>query len=116
MRMGRANSTLICRNVTMNGRRTSLRLEREMWAALQEIAEREGTSLSDLCGELDRDRRESSLTAGVRVFIVSYFRAAATEDGHRLAGHGQAAGKGAKDDHRAGQGRTGGGRNTRLIA
>ena len=30
----------------------------------------------------------TSLTAALRVFVMSYFRAAATEDGHHKAGHG----------------------------
>jgi hypothetical protein len=33
---------------------------------------------------------ETSFTAAVRVFSMSYFRAASTEEGHRLAGHGSA--------------------------
>jgi predicted DNA-binding ribbon-helix-helix protein len=81
-------STLVSRNVVVGAKRTSLRLEPAMWKSLEEIARREAVSLHRLCTEIDARRRESSLTAAIRVFILSYFRAAATEQGHRTAGHG----------------------------
>ena len=56
-----------------------------MWDALTEICAREGRSLHDICTEVDRRRNQSGLTAGVRVYILNYFRAAATEEGHSLA-------------------------------
>jgi hypothetical protein len=40
---------------------------------------------------INERRRESSLTAAVRVFILAYFMAAATEEGHASAGHGSLA-------------------------
>jgi predicted DNA-binding ribbon-helix-helix protein len=81
-------STLINRNVTVGGRRTSMRLEPAMWEALQHICSREGKSLNELVTEIDRQRSESSLTAAIRVYLLRYFSAAATDEGHRLAGHG----------------------------
>ena len=88
--MGRGrSSTLVNRNVTIRGRRTSLRLEPTMWEALHEIAQREGTSVHEICSRVEYSRQESTLTAAIRVFILGYFRAAATEQGHSLAGHGR---------------------------
>ncbi len=84
----RSASTLINRNVTVAGRRTSIRLERAMWDALRQICEREHKSLNELVTEIERQRVESSLTAGIRVYLLGYFSAAATDEGHRLAGHG----------------------------
>lgn len=86
---GRArSSTLINRNVTIGGRRTSLRLEPAMWDALYEIAQREGISIHELCSQIQARRQESTLTAAIRVHILLYFREAASEQGHQLAGHG----------------------------
>lgn len=82
------SSTLVNRNVTIRGRRTSLRLEPLMWEALYEIARREGLTIHELCTLVQDRRQESTLTAAIRVFILIYFREAATEDGHELAGHG----------------------------
>jgi predicted DNA-binding ribbon-helix-helix protein len=80
-------STLRSGNVTVNGRRTSIRLEPAMWQALREISTREGKTLHALVTEIEHARAQSSLTAAIRVFLLDYFRAAATEEGHRRAGH-----------------------------
>ena len=81
-------STLVSRNVTLEGRRTSLRLEKAMWDALEEICLREGRSMHDLCAHVERIRAERTLTAGIRVYILEYYRRAANEHGHAEAGHG----------------------------
>lgn len=82
-------STLISRNITVCGRRTSVRLEPEMWLAIREIAKREACTVHDICTLIQaRKNQNTSLTAAIRVFIMLYFRAATNEDGHRRAGHG----------------------------
>lgn len=82
-------STLVNKNITIDGRRTSVRLEQLMWDALNEIARRERLTVHEVCEKVDGSRSESSLTAGIRVYIVSYYRAASTEDGHAASGHGR---------------------------
>ena len=72
-----AGSTLVNRNVTVGGRRTSVRLEPAMWDALREIAARERRTLHEIITEIDRRRDASSLTAAIRVYIVVYWRAQA---------------------------------------
>ncbi len=84
----RGTSTLVNRNVFVGDRRTSLRLEPAMWDALAEICRREDITLHQLSALIDERRRASSLTAAIRVFIVNYFRSAATEEGHASTGHG----------------------------
>jgi predicted DNA-binding ribbon-helix-helix protein len=83
-----ASRAMIARNVTVAGRRTSVRLEPQMWEALQEITLRQGVTLHQLCTEISRQRGLSSLTAAIRAYALAYFRVAATERGHRTAGHG----------------------------
>lgn len=83
-------STLVIRNVIVLGKRTSLRMEPEMWDALSDVAQREGHSLHDICTRIvERKPPASSLTAAIRVFLVNYYRMSSTEDGHHRAGHGQ---------------------------
>ncbi len=82
-------TTLVSRNITVMGRRTSVRLEPEMWLALKEISDRESCSIHDICTLVSaRKNPRSSLTAAIRVFLMLYFRAATTEEGHVRAGHG----------------------------
>lgn len=85
-------STLISHNIIVNGKRTSIRLEKEMWMGLKDIAMREKCKIHDLCSQIaDRKKAGTSLTAAIRVFVMAYFQAAATEDGHMRAGHGRGA-------------------------
>jgi len=82
-------STLISRNITVLGRRTSVRLEPEMWSSLREISRREECKIHDICSLIQlRKNPNTSLTAAIRVFLMLYYRAASTEDGHLRAGHG----------------------------
>ena len=81
-------STLVSRNIIVSGHRTSMRLERAMWDALFEVCRSERKTIHAICTHVDEMRDESSLTAALRVFIMTYFRLAATEDGHHRAGHG----------------------------
>ncbi|MCZ6448149.1 MAG: ribbon-helix-helix domain-containing protein [Alphaproteobacteria bacterium] len=81
-------TTLVNRNVTIEGRRTSLRLEPTMWDAFDEICHRETITRNQLCETIYQFKHASTLTAGVRAFVVNYYRAAATEDGHASMGHG----------------------------
>lgn len=79
---------LVSGNVKVGGRRTSVRLEPALWDALREICRRERKSLHAIVTEIAARRIQSTLTASIRVFLMCYFKAAATEDGHRRAGHG----------------------------
>ena len=84
-----SKSTLISRNITVKGRRTSVRLEPEMWGALQDIAQREKCHIHDICTLICLCKKtNTSLTAAIRVFVMLYYKAAATEQGHQFAGHG----------------------------
>lgn len=83
------SSTLVSRNITVLGRRTSVRLEPEMWSSLREISKRESCKIHDICSLIQlRKNPRTSLTAAIRVFLMLYYRAASTEDGHIKAGHG----------------------------
>ena len=76
-------STLLSRNITVQERRTSVRLEPEMWQALKEIAQRERCNIHDICTLIKiRKNEQTSLTAAIRVFLMLYFRSACTEKGH----------------------------------
>lgn len=85
----RSKSSLVSRNITIAGHRTSVRLEPEMWNGLSEICQRECASIHEVCTVISSHKPQgSSLTAAIRVFVMAYFRAAATEEGHSRSGHG----------------------------
>ena len=87
---GSTSSTLISKNITIGKKRTSIRLEDEMWKALKDISKRENCSINEICTFVYLCKKPlSSLTASIRVFLLLYYKAAATEDGHVKAGHGR---------------------------
>lgn len=65
---------LICKNVIVNGRRTSMRLDRETWMALNDICAREKVTIHELCSKIDDARKTSGLSSSVRLFVLTYFR------------------------------------------
>ncbi len=86
--MSGVKSRLINRNVEgPSGRRTSMRLELEIWDSLFEICRREDIAMAELVRKVDAGRGAGLRTSAIRVFAFNYFRAAATEDEHRRAGH-----------------------------
>lgn len=76
-------SALLSKNVRIHDRRTSVRLEPEMWVALNEIAAAEKCSIHDLCGAVhDLKEPATSFTAALRVFLMEYYRSAAKSSPH----------------------------------
>ncbi len=75
------NGMLISKNVTINGRRTSLRLEQVLWDAVGDICDKEGLTLHELITLIDHRRNKISRTSAVRTFIVTYLHDLATEKG-----------------------------------
>lgn len=61
-------------SVRIAGRRTSVRLDSEIWEALQAICEIRGISIHDLCTEVEGTRGGRSLVSALRVYAVLFFR------------------------------------------
>lgn len=81
-----AQRFLQSKNIRIHERRTSVRLEPEMWSALNEIAKLEGCTVHDLCGAVhDLKDPGASFTASLRVFMMEYYRSASRVTG-RISG------------------------------
>ena len=66
---------MLVRNLIVDGRRTTMRLEPEAWDALQVICAREDVTLNQLVSLIARRRNETlSLTSLVRSFLYAYPR------------------------------------------
>ena len=69
---------LVSKNVRIRGHRTSVRIEPEMWDALNEVAGVESCTIHDLCSAVeDLHHPDASFTGALRVFLMEYFRNAA---------------------------------------
>jgi predicted DNA-binding ribbon-helix-helix protein len=76
-------------NIYVSGKRTSIRLEPQVWRALKEIATREDCKLADLTNLISLSKRaDISVTSAMRLFTIQYFRDASSDQGHARAGHG----------------------------
>ena len=65
---------LVCKNVIVNGRRTSMRLDRETWISLHDICQRENLTIHQLCSKIDSAKGKSGLSSATRLFVLTYFR------------------------------------------
>ena len=82
------SSRLINRNVVAERGRTSMRLEPELWDALAEICVRERRDINGLVRQIEATGHSRGRTSAVRVYLLQYFREAASAAGHEAANHG----------------------------
>lgn len=88
--LSRTGTSLVSHNLVISGRKTTVRLEDETWASFKDVAEREECSIDELASRIhSRKKRGQSFTSAIRVFVMLYYRDAATEAGHARAGHGR---------------------------
>lgn len=60
-------------NIHIGDRRTSVTLEPQVWAVLQDVAKEQGCTTHELCDFInERKSEDSSLASSIRVFLISY--------------------------------------------
>lgn len=64
---------IVKRSVKIAGHATSVSLEPEFWAALNEIARRRGRSLTNLIAGIDR-KRAGNLSSALRLLVLESYR------------------------------------------
>lgn len=79
------DSQYLRRNVTISGRRTSLRLESAIWSGLEEICDRERLDCHQICNLIEKYRDKASRSSALRIFTVNYFRIAANRESFCLS-------------------------------
>jgi len=90
----RGKKTLRSFNINVGEIRTSVRLSPTVLKAVARIAEREGCDSDQLYTYIDLTKEKGlSRATAIRDFVTRYFMDAATEAGHRKAGHGKLLGK-----------------------
>jgi predicted DNA-binding ribbon-helix-helix protein len=62
------------RNVRINGRRTSMRLEAPFWEALAEIAQTLDMPVETLCARIAGTGHRGNLSSAIRVFVLAWSR------------------------------------------
>ena len=67
---GTMKSTITKRTVAIHGRMTGVTLEEPFWTSLKEIAAQREVTVSELVGEIDRNRTHSNLSSAIRLFVL----------------------------------------------
>ena len=63
------------KNVTINGKRTTVKLETDLWEAVTEICGRTDQSIDGICAIVWRANQESeNFTSDLRLFVHHYYR------------------------------------------
>ena len=62
------------RSLTLAGHPTSLALEPEFWAALEDMAAQRGVPVAGLISMIDAERQGDNLSSAVRVAVLSWAR------------------------------------------
>ena len=57
-------------SITLNGHRTSISLEDDFWAALNQAAIKNNVALGKLVEQIDAKRGETGLSSAIRSFIL----------------------------------------------
>lgn len=63
------------RSILLSGHATSMALEPEFWAVMDEMAANEGVTLAVLIAKIDEGRGERPLASACRVAALAYARA-----------------------------------------
>jgi len=80
-----SRSSLTMHTISVDGRRTTIRIEPVIWAALRNIARQQKIPIKNLISTIDRSRTASSLTSAIRAYVVAYLLTQVPHDA--LPGH-----------------------------
>jgi predicted DNA-binding ribbon-helix-helix protein len=67
-------SLVVKRSIVVAGRKTSVSLEDAFWEGLKEIARGRNTTLSEVVGAIDSERRHGNLTSAICLFVLDFCR------------------------------------------
>jgi predicted DNA-binding ribbon-helix-helix protein len=81
IRKDRTPSPVVKRSVKIAGHSSSVTLEDAFWRALREIATAQNIRVSELVSRIAKDRQNKNLSSAIRLFVLGYYRQAASDRG-----------------------------------
>ena len=63
------------KNIYINDRRTTINIEVNLWTALEEVCAIEQVTPNELCEMIEQNTSSKTLSSGIRVFLLAYFKA-----------------------------------------
>jgi predicted DNA-binding ribbon-helix-helix protein len=80
-------SSVVKRSIVVAGHKTSVSLEEGFWNGMKEISGERNMTVSELVGEIDRNRQHGNLSSAIRIFVLEHYknRTMATQDHPEIA-------------------------------
>lgn len=73
---------MVIKNIKVNGKRTSVRIEEHLWDAFQDVCARERMGADQVATMIWENKTHSTTLVGaIRVFIMAYYRLASGDTG-----------------------------------
>ena len=69
-----SQSQLVSKNIIIHGKRTSIRLEPDLWEALSHISQLKKVNIHEVCSIIRDSYKNIKLTSAIRVYILNYYR------------------------------------------
>lgn len=66
------------RAIAVDGRRTSVSLEKEFWESFKTIAAEREVTINALASQVRRTCGQTNLSSAIRLFVLDYYRALST--------------------------------------
>ncbi|MBS3847822.1 ribbon-helix-helix domain-containing protein [Devosia sp. BSSL-BM10] len=63
------------RSLSISGHRTSIALEPQFWAALEQMAAESGQTMTALICSIDADRQSDNLSSAARLAVLRWYQA-----------------------------------------
>ncbi|MDB5631786.1 MAG: hypothetical protein JWR49_641 [Tardiphaga sp.] len=67
-------SPVVKRSIVVAGHKTSVSLEEAFWVCMKEIAGGRNITLSDLVGEIDKNRQHGNLSSAIRLYVLAHYQ------------------------------------------
>jgi predicted DNA-binding ribbon-helix-helix protein len=67
-------SPVVKRSIVVGGHKTSVSLEEAFWNGMKDISGQRSMTLSELVGEIDRNRHQGNLSSAIRLFVLDHFK------------------------------------------
>ncbi|WPO41588.1 ribbon-helix-helix domain-containing protein [Tardiphaga sp. 42S5] len=74
-------SPVVKRSIVVAGHKTSVSLEEAFWTALKEIAGMRRITMSQLVGEIDKNRQQNNLSSAIRLYALAHYQALVPQSG-----------------------------------
>ena len=82
------SSTIVKRSIMIADHKTSVSLEDEFWNAFKVIAGKRDMTVGELVTSINSDRRHDNLSSAIRLFVLSYYQSALSDEARRAAPNG----------------------------